>query len=150
MTFTQIFISCIYCFKLWISRTLENVKFLLYFSVKDKTKQKSGDWAFSTVFVIFFFFPSTCPWMFMCGILASTGVWFMLSFICLGRVSAFDEFGLTYSWASLTILHIFCYCSKSPLSWWKWLCWDGIGQKNSCSFNWQGYFPVPSLDYWNV
>lgn len=54
MTFTQIFISCISCFKLWISRTLENVKFLLYFSVKDKTKQKSGDWAFSTVFVIFF------------------------------------------------------------------------------------------------
>lgn len=33
----------------------------------------------------------------------------------------------------------------------KWtLCWHYIGQKTSCSFNWQGYFPIPSLDYWDM
>lgn len=30
------------------------------------------------------------------------------------------------------------------------LCWHYLGQKNSWSFNWQGYFPISSLDYWDM
>lgn len=159
----HIFSHLIYL-KVLISITLENKKFHLYFFLwkkknptktqKWRKKSKKKKWGLN---IFHWFVFCVCSHLLMLRhfhvALWQMQVYNSCWFFCLLE----KGFCLWKIWPYL-FMDIFdnsMYFFSPLVSITSWLakgtlCWHYIGQKTSCSFNWQGYFPIPSLDYWDM